>query len=70
MLLLFKAKNLLKRDTNDLYKRALKGKIKNVVGVDLKFKKPISSSIVIDNNKYLKNITPLVKESLKKLKLK
>ena len=63
-------KSLLKRDTNDLYKNALRGKIKNVVGVDLKFKKPISSSIVINNNDYLKNITPLVKKSLEKLKLK
>ena len=61
---------LLKRDTHNLYKNALKGKTKNVVGLDLKFRKPIKSSIVIDNNKYLKNLEPLVKKVLKKLKLK
>jgi len=61
---------LLKRDTNNLYKNALKGKIKNVVGLDLKFRKPIKSSIIINNNKNLKNLKPLIKEALKKLKLK
>jgi adenylylsulfate kinase len=62
--------SLLKRDTNNLYKNALKGKTKNVVGLDLKFRKPIKSSIIIDNNKYLKSLEPLVKKVLKKLKLK
>tara|TARA_B100000214_G_C23580564_1_gene451629 strand:+ start:56 stop:565 length:510 start_codon:yes stop_codon:yes gene_type:complete len=61
---------LLTRDTNHLYKKALKGKIKNVVGFDIHFRKPIKSTLVIDNNKYLKNLKPLVKESLKKLRLK
>ena len=62
-------KTLLKRDINNLYKKALKGKIKNVIGVDLNFNNPIKSSIVINNNTQLKNLKPLVKEVLKKLKM-
>ena len=42
--------NLLKRDNKELYKKALNGKIKNVVGVDIKFKPPLSPDLVIDNN--------------------
>ena len=61
---------LLKRDTNNLYKNALKGKIKNVVGFDLKFRKPIKSTITIDNNKYLKNLDSLANQVLKKIKFK
>ena len=61
---------LLKRDTNNLYKNALKGKIKNVVGLDLKFRKPIKSTITIDNNKYLKNLDSLANQVLKKIKFK
>ena len=60
---------LLMRDTNNLYKRALRGKIKNVVGLDIKFKKPIKSSIIIDNNIKLKNLDPIVKKIQKKLNL-
>ena len=63
-------KNLVKRDKKNFYKKALKGQIKNVVGVDLKFKRPIKSSLIIENNKNLKNIKPLLKECINKLRIK
>ena len=43
-------KNLIKRDNKELYKRALNGDLKNVVGVDIEFKPPYSPDLVIDNN--------------------
>ena len=33
-----------------MYKNALEGKIKNVVGIDLPFKKPKGSNLYIENN--------------------
>ena len=42
---------LAKRDFKNLYKRALMGKIKNVVGVDIPFKFPKNPDLVIDNSK-------------------
>ena len=41
---------LLKRDIKNLYKPALDGKIKNVVGVDIPFPEPDKPDLVIDNN--------------------
>ena len=63
-------KNLIKRDNKNFYRKALKGKIKNVVGIDIKFRKPISSSIVIDNNQNLKNVDEVVENILNKIKIK
>lgn len=40
---------LKKRDYKKLYKNALSGKIKNVVGVDIKFIKPRNPDLIIDN---------------------
>ncbi len=40
---------LLKREVKSLYKNALNGKIKNVVGVDIEFPEP-NSHLIIDNN--------------------
>ena len=66
-------KNLLKRDYKKLYKNITIGKIKNVVGVDLPFKRPVNSDLYIDNNatkfKFLENIN-LINRSLKKSKIK
>lgn len=42
--------NLIKRDTKDLYAKALKGEIVNVVGVDIPFPEPENPELVIDNN--------------------
>ncbi len=41
---------LINRDNKDLYKKALNGEIKNVVGVDIPFKPPISPDLIINNN--------------------
>ena len=54
---------LAKRDFKNLYKRALMGKIKNVVGVDIPFKFPKNPDLVIDNSKskkYLNNLVDLI----------
>ena len=40
---------LKKRDYKKLYKNALSGKIKNVVGIDIKFIKPKNPDLIIDN---------------------
>ena len=42
--------NLIKRDYKKLYSKALNKKIKNVVGIDIKFKKPSGSHLYIANN--------------------
>lgn len=41
---------LVKRDNKQLYDKALKGEIKNVVGVDIPFSPPYAPDLVIDNN--------------------
>jgi len=41
---------LLKRDNKELYRKALQGEIKDVVGVDIKFTPPFSPDLIIDNN--------------------
>ncbi len=57
---------LAKRDFKNLYKRALMGKIKNVVGVDIPFKFPKNPDLVIDNSKSKKNLNNLVDLIIKK----
>ena len=44
-----KFENLLRRDNKELYKKALNGKIKNVVGVDI-VDPPLTPDLIIDNN--------------------
>ena len=41
---------LLKKNYKNLYKNALNGKIKNVVGIDLPFNRPKGSNLNIENN--------------------
>ncbi len=64
---------LLKRDYKNLYRKAFKKKIKNVVGFDIPFKKPKNPSLIIDNsgtvNKLKLNYF-LVIRKLKKEKIK
>tara|TARA_B100000886_G_scaffold319552_1_gene260395 strand:+ start:589 stop:1113 length:525 start_codon:yes stop_codon:yes gene_type:complete len=66
-------KNLIKRDYKGLYRKSLKGKIKNVVGVDLKFCHPKSSDIYLENNSsksdFLRNLRK-INYCLKKKKIK
>ena len=42
--------SLVKRDYKKLYSKALNKRIKNVVGVDIPFKKPLGAHIYIKNN--------------------
>ncbi len=41
---------LVERDSKGLYKRALSGEIKNVVGIDIEFPPPVNPDIIIDND--------------------
>lgn len=41
---------LIKRDNKQLYSKALRGDIKDVVGVDIEFKPPYDPDYIIDNN--------------------
>ena len=40
---------LIKRDSKGLYGKALKGEIKNVVGVDIEFHPPLRPNLVVEN---------------------
>ena len=66
-------KNLISRDYKKLYSRAIKKKLTNVVGIDIPFKKPISSDIYITNNStksnFLKKIK-IIKQYIKRKKIK
>ena len=66
-------KNLISRDYKKLYSRAIKKKLKNVVGINIPFKKPISSDIYITNNStksnFLKKIK-IIKQYIKRKKIK
>lgn len=53
---------LLKRDIKNLYARALKGEISNVVGVDLPFPEPENPELVIDNDEDLSEFDSLVEK--------
>ena len=63
---------LIKRDYKKLYEKALKKKIKNVVGVDIPFVKPKKPDLIIKNiktKKYLyKNYSLIIKKIKKKNK--
>ncbi len=48
---------LKKRDSKGIYKKYKNKKIKNVVGLDIKFPLPRNSDLVIKNNKSLKTFT-------------
>jgi len=54
---------LIKRDQKGLYSKALKGEIKNVVGVDLPYDRPKDADLIIDNSKqenFSKNIVKIL----------
>ena len=50
----------LRRDHQNLYRQALHGTVRNVVGVDIEFVPPAHSDLVIDNDQDLDDVTPLV----------
>jgi adenylylsulfate kinase-like enzyme len=55
---------LVERDIKNLYAPALRGEIKDVVGVDIPFPDPPHADLIIDNDNYLENLTPLVDQVL------
>ena len=54
--LVAKKSSLLKRDYKNLYKNALNGKLKNVVGIDLPFIRPKGCDMYIKNDATKKNL--------------
>lgn len=50
----------LRRDHQNLYRQALHGTVRNVVGVDIEFVPPAHSDLVIDNDQDLDDVTSLV----------
>ena len=64
---------LFKRDYKKLYKNALEKKIKNVVGIDIKFVKPKKPDFIIDNTRSKKKLYkyyPKIINLLKKKNIK
>jgi len=59
-------KTLLKRDSKGLYKKALAGKLKNIVGVDIKFPEPENPDLVIRNegDKTVQEVTEIIYNKL------
>jgi adenylylsulfate kinase len=62
-------KTLIKRDKKRLYKMAIKGSKKNVVGVDIKFVEPLNSDLIIENEGNKKSLSKLVNKIIKKTKI-
>jgi adenylylsulfate kinase len=61
---------LLRRDIKNLYAKAMRGEIKNVVGVDIPFPEPDNPELVLDNNVDRNKLNDFIEEvmSLKSLK--
>lgn len=59
---------LIERDQKQLYSRAIKKEINNVMGIDLEFEEPITPDIIINNNGD-KNPKKLVKEIVELMKV-
>lgn len=58
---------LINRDQKGLYSRALRGEVKNIMGIDLEIEEPTSPDIVLKNDGSRK-ASELVEELIKKLK--
>lgn len=61
---------LIKRDNKELYNKALQGDIKNVVGVDIEFKPPLSPDLTIDNNAKNPNFEEIAEKIINGLNIK
>ncbi len=55
---------LVQRDPKGLYRRALAGEIKNVVGLDIEFPPPQHPDLIIDNDTVLASLEPLARQIL------
>lgn len=61
-------KELVKRDKKGLYTSAIKGKIKNVIGIDMPFDKPQNANLLLTNNTK-SDLTKNIKTLLQKIKI-
>ncbi len=55
---------LIQRDPKGLYRRALAGEIKNVVGMDIEFPPPPHPDLIIDNDTMLASLEPIARRIL------
>jgi phosphonate metabolism-associated iron-containing alcohol dehydrogenase len=55
---------LIARDPKGLYRRALKGEVSHVVGIDVAYEEPLAPDLVIKNDKDREDIEPLVEQVL------
>ena len=60
---------LLRRDHENLYRQALQGSIHNVVGIDIEFVPPQHADLIIENDKDLEDVAPLVHQIKSRLPL-
>ncbi len=58
---------LVERDSKGIYKRALDGQIKNVVGVDIEFPEPAQPDLVIDNAENLDSIEEIAQSIVRSI---
>ncbi len=61
---------LLKREIKNLYGAALKGEIKNVVGVDIPFPEPTKSDLILDNERGRDEMREFVEQIMQLEKIK
>ena len=59
-----------KRDYKGLYKNAIRGKTKNVVGIDIKFKLPKKPDLIIKNDGSKKQLYKFYPEIINRIKKK
>lgn len=55
---------LIQRDSKNLYRRALAGEIKNVVGIDMEFPEPPQPDLIIDNDTIVESLKPIARRIL------
>jgi cytidine diphosphoramidate kinase len=55
---------LKERDFKNLYKPALRGEIKNVVGVDIPFPEPDNADLIVENDEPRKNFDDIIQQVL------
>ncbi len=59
---------LIERDMKNLYRPAIRGEIKNVVGIDIPFEKPVSADMTIDTSNSDADIYGIARNILKEAK--
>ncbi len=57
------------RDYKQIYKKALQKKIKNVVGIDIKYSLPKNSNLIINNNRKKSDFSDVINKIISKSKI-